>query len=151
MKEAFRLATLADQHNEVPVGAVVVYKGKIIGRGYNQPVSQSDPTAHAEIQALRDAAKAVNNYRLVDCDLYVTIEPCAMCAGAIVHSRIRKVWYGATEPKAGVVSSQGLFFQQPYLNHQVIVQGGILEKECGEIVQNFFQRRRKEKREKQLM
>ena len=113
MKEALRLARQAADKNEVPVGAVVVYNGHIVGRGHNCPVSQCDPTAHAEIMALRNAALTLQNYRLSGCDLYVTVEPCAMCAGAIVHGRIRHVFYGTTEPKAGVAHSQTHLFDAP--------------------------------------
>lgn len=142
MQEALRLASEAERLGEVPVGAVVVKNNQIIGRGFNQPISACDPTAHAEIVALRDAAKNINNYRLVDCDLYVTIEPCAMCAGAIVHSRIRKVFFGATEPKAGAVISTQQFFNRPQLNHRVEQEAGVLETECRDIVQKFFKNKR---------
>lgn len=145
MREALRLAEQGAQKNEVPVGAVVVFQGEIIGEGYNCPVSQCDPCAHAEIQALRAAGKYVNNYRLVDCDLYVTVEPCTMCTGAIVHSRIRRLFYGAPEPKAGVAYSRSEMFAAPYFNHKVEVTGGVLEAECRERVQHFFKRRRQEK------
>jgi tRNA(adenine34) deaminase len=142
MLEALRLADEAEQLGEVPVGAVIVKDNKIIGRGFNQPISGCDPTAHAEIVALRDAAKKSHNYRLVDCDLYVTIEPCAMCAGAIVHSRIRKVFFGATEPKAGAIVSTQQFFGSPQLNHRVEQEAGLLETECREVVQQFFRKKR---------
>lgn len=142
MREALRLANEARDAGEVPVGAVVVKDNQIIGRGFNQPISACDPTAHAEIVALRDAAKHINNYRLVDCDLYVTIEPCAMCAGAIVHSRVRKVYFGAMEPKAGALVSTQQFFGSPQLNHRVELEAGILETECRDVVQNFFKNKR---------
>lgn len=142
MREALRLADEAEHLGEVPVGAVVVKDNQIIGRGFNQPISSHDPTAHAEIVALRDAARNINNYRLLDCDLYVTIEPCAMCAGAIVHSRIRKVFFGATEPKAGAVVSTQQFFSAAQLNHRVRQEGGILEKECREKISAFFEKKR---------
>lgn len=142
MQEALRLADQAEQLGEVPVGAVVVHNNKIIGRGYNQPISSHDPTAHAEIVALRDAAKHLQNYRLTDCELFVTIEPCAMCAGAIVHSRVRKVYFGATEPKAGAVVSTQRFFESAQLNHKVGQEAGILEEECRGKMQEFFKRRR---------
>jgi tRNA(adenine34) deaminase len=144
MREALQLADQGEQHDEVPVGAIVVKNGEIIGRGFNQPISSCDPTAHAEIVALRDAAKNIDNYRLTNCDLYVTIEPCAMCAGAIVHARIRKVFFGATEPKAGAVVSTQKLFEAPQLNHQVEVEAGLLEDPCREKVQAFFKRRRTE-------
>jgi len=143
MKEALQLADRAELQGEVPVGAVVVKDGVIIGRGFNQPVSSHDPTAHAEIVALRDAAKNIGNYRLVDCDLYVTIEPCAMCAGAIVHARIRKVYFGATEPKAGAVVSTQRFFEAPQLNHRVEAAGNVLEAEGRRKIAAFFVNKRK--------
>ena len=133
MQEALKEALKADALNEVPVGAVVVLNGEVIGRGFNQPISSQDPTAHAEMMALRDAAKHVSNYRIVDADLYVTIEPCTMCSGAIVHSRVQKVIFGATEPKAGVVVSQKHIFEEPYLNHGVEVLHGVLAEECTDI------------------
>lgn len=142
MQEALALADQAEQLGEVPVGAVIVKDNQIIGRGFNQPISSHDPTAHAEIVALRDAAQHLKNYRLVDCDLYVTIEPCAMCAGAIVHSRIRKVFFGATEPKAGAVVSTQPFFESPQLNHLVQWQGGLLAEDCRLKVQEFFKKKR---------
>lgn len=142
MQEALCLADQAEQLGEVPVGAVVVKDNQIIGRGFNQPISSHDPTAHAEIVALRDAAKNIGNYRLVDCDLYVSIEPCAMCAGAIVHARVNKVFFGATEPKAGAVISTQHFFSLSHLNHKVHQQGGILETECREKMATFFKKKR---------
>ncbi len=142
MREALSLAEQGEQLGEVPVGAVVVKDNKIIGRGFNQPISACDPTAHAEVIALRDAAKNIGNYRLIDCDLYVTIEPCAMCAGAIIHSRIRKVYFGAMEPKAGAVVSTQKFFEASQLNHHAESEGAILESECREKLQTFFKRRR---------
>lgn len=142
MREALALAHEGEQLGEVPVGAVVVKEGQIIGRGFNCPISSHDPTAHAEIVALREAAKTVGNYRLADCDLYVTIEPCAMCAGAIVHSRIRKVFFGAMEPKAGAVLSTQKFLDSPQLNHRVAYEAGVLETECRHVVQQFFKNKR---------
>jgi len=146
MLEAIAQAKLADAKNEVPVGAVVVLDGEIIGRGFNQPISSHDPTAHAEIIALKDAAQKIGNYRLVNADLYVTIEPCTMCAGAMVHGRIRRLIYGATEPKAGVAHSQQNIFQSPYFNHDIEVVGGVLAQACSDVMQAFFQRRREEKK-----
>lgn len=146
MAEAIKEALKADQRNEVPVGAVVVLNGQVIGRGFNQPISGCDPTAHAEVMALRDAAQNIQNYRLVDATLYVTIEPCTMCAGAIVHSRVKQVVYGASEPKAGVVESQEQLFSKPYFNHQLDVVSGVMEKECTDVIQAFFKRRREEKK-----
>ena len=150
MQEALRLARLGAALNEVPVGAIVVYENRILGRGYNSPISRVDPVAHAEIQALRDAASTVRNYRLVNCDLYVTLEPCLMCVGAIIHSRIRRLIYGAREPKAGVVASQARLLEMQWLNHAVAVTGGVLEEECSQLLSDFFRRRRKmKKQEKQ--
>jgi len=146
MHEALSLADHAENAGEVPVGAVVVLNGEVIGEGWNHPISGHDPTAHAEIMALRDAAARVGNYRLVDADLYVTIEPCTMCAGAMVHARIRRVVYGASEEKAGVANSNGLLFEQPWMNHSVDVVSGVLAEECSQKISNFFSRRRAEKR-----
>ncbi|MCF7980336.1 MAG: tRNA adenosine(34) deaminase TadA [Pseudomonadales bacterium] len=146
MLEALYLAQLAEQQDEVPVGAVVVLDNQIIGRGFNQPISANDPTAHAEVMALRDAAKHQGNYRLVDCTLYVTIEPCAMCAGAMVHARIKQLVYGASEPKSGVITSHLKLLDAGHLNHKVEVQGGILASECAERMSLFFKRRREQKR-----
>ncbi len=141
--EAQKAATLM----EVPVGAVVVLNGEIIGRGFNQPISSHDPCAHAEVMALRDAAKRIENYRLVDADLYVTVEPCTMCSGAIVHARIKRVIFAALEPKAGVVCSQMEAFKQPYFNHEVEVISGILEEQSVKIIQDFFKMRRAQKKQ----
>lgn len=145
MHRALELASRAAEQNEVPVGAVVVYHGEIVGRGWNQPISGCDPTAHAEIMALRDAAKTLDNYRLNDCDLYVTLEPCTMCAGAIINSRIRKVWYGAAEPRTGVSESICNLFSQPWYNHHPEIEGGILASRCKKLLKQFFAERRKQK------
>lgn len=142
MHEALVLAREAAQRGEVPVGAVVVKDGRVIGRGYNQPISASDPTAHAEIVALRDAARTLGNYRLSGCDLYVTVEPCAMCSGAIMHARLARVVYGARDPKAGACGSVVDLFSEPRLNHQTAVEGGLLARECGQLLQDFFAERR---------
>lgn len=142
MQEAVRLAEAAAAAGEVPVGAVVVRDGKIIGRGSNRPIGTHDPTAHAEILALREAAQAVGNYRLGDCDLYVTIEPCAMCAGALVHARIGTLFYGADDPKAGAVSSIISLLEVPAWNHRVQAVSGVLAEECGQLLRSFFQQRR---------
>ncbi len=147
MSKALALAQNAAELGEVPVGAVVVLEGEIIGQGWNQPITANDPTAHAEIVALRDAAKSIENYRLVEADLYVTLEPCSMCAGAIVHGRIRRVVYGASEPKAGVVESRQVFFEQPWLNHRVQVVSGVMAKQCGETISDFFRLRRAQKKQ----
>lgn len=142
MREALKLAACAEAEGEVPVGAVVVHDGEIVGRGWNKPISACDPTAHAEIIALRDAATRLSNYRLPDCTLYVTIEPCAMCAGAIVHSRVARLVFGASEPKAGVVLSNGEFLDRDNLNHRVVYQAGVLAEECSAMISAFFKKRR---------
>ncbi|KPW15601.1 tRNA-specific adenosine deaminase [Pseudomonas cannabina pv. alisalensis] len=142
MREALALAAQGALLGEVPVGAVLVQHGEIIGRGYNCPISGSDPSAHAEMMAIRDAAKALDNYRLPGSTLYVTLEPCSMCAGLIVHSRVARVVYGALEPKAGIVESQGQFFSQGFLNHRVLFEGGVLGEECGAMLSEFFRMRR---------
>lgn len=146
MREALALAAQGAALGEVPVGAVLVQDGQIIGRGFNCPISQHDPSAHAEMVAVRDAAQALQNYRLPGVTLYVTLEPCSMCAGLIVHSRIQRVVYGATEPKAGVVVSRGRFFEQAFLNHRVLVEGGVLAEECGAVLSEFFRQRRQKGR-----
>ncbi|MBE7376487.1 tRNA adenosine(34) deaminase TadA [Pseudomonas lopnurensis] len=142
MREALALAAQGAALGEVPVGAVLVQDGQVIGRGFNCPISRHDPSAHAEMVAIRDAALAVENYRLPGSTLYVTLEPCSMCAGLIVHSRIQRVVYGATEPKAGVVVSRGQFFAQEFLNHRVLVEGGVLMEACGAMLSEFFRLRR---------
>jgi tRNA(adenine34) deaminase len=142
MQEALKLAAQAAALGEVPVGAVVVRDGAIIGRGYNQPIAGSDPTAHAEIMAMRDAGKTLGNYRLADCDLYVTLEPCVMCSGAIMHARIRRVIYGARDPKTGACGSAIDLFAQTQLNHHAEVNGGMLADEAVDLLQDFFSRRR---------
>ena len=130
MQVALGLAEEAARHDEVPVGAVVVRENQIIGRGFNQPISGHDPTAHAEIMALRDAAQTLGNYRLPGCTLVVTVEPCTMCAGALVHARIEQLIFGAREPRAGAVCSSSRVLDNPGLNHKVTVIEGVLEKEC---------------------
>jgi tRNA(adenine34) deaminase len=142
MEEALREAQRAQAVGEVPVGAVVVSDGRIVGRGYNRPISSHDPTAHAEVVALREAGQRLGNYRLAACDLYVTVEPCAMCAGAIVHARIRRLIYGAEDPKAGAVASTMRVLENPALNHHVEVVSGVLAGRCMEQVQAFFRERR---------
>ena len=142
MREALSLAHSAECLGEVPVGAVVVRDGEIIGRGFNSPIGESDPTAHAEIAALRDAARAIDNYRLPGCTLYVTLEPCAMCAGAILHARIARVVYGARDPKTGVHGSVVDLFAVERLNHHTQVEGGVLADECGRLLSGFFANRR---------
>jgi tRNA(adenine34) deaminase len=142
MMQALELAAHGAALGEVPVGAIVVQDGEIVGRGFNCPISGSDPSAHAEMVAIRNAAQAVQNYRLPGSTLYVTLEPCSMCAGLIVHARIDRVVFGALEPKAGVVQSQGQFFAQGFLNHRLMVEGGVLAEECGAILSEFFRARR---------
>ena len=142
MSEAIILAKQAFAQGEVPVGALVVKGNKVIGKGFNQPIYTSDPTAHAEIVALRDAAITVQNYRLSDCSLYVTIEPCAMCVGAMVHARIQRVIFGATEPRAGSLVSQLKLMDMSHFNHTFEWQGGVLETECGDLMRDFFKSRR---------
>lgn len=142
MREALGLAAEGAARGEVPVGAVLVQDGEVIGRGFNCPISTSDPSAHAEMVAIRAAAQAIANYRLPGSTLYVTLEPCAMCAGLIVHSRIQRVVFGANEPRAGMAVSRGQFFDQAFLNHRVRVEGGVLGEECGEVLRAFFKARR---------
>lgn len=142
MREALVLARQAADAGEVPVGAVVVKEGIVVGRGYNRPVSRRDPTAHAEVVALRDAAERVGNYRLSGCELYVTLEPCAMCAGAIMHARIGRVVYGATDPKSGACGSVMNLFANTRLNHHAMVASGVLAEEAGKLLQDFFSQRR---------
>ncbi len=142
MRTALALAQQARERGEVPVGAVVVVGDAVIGEGYNQPISANDPTAHAEIVALRDAARRLGNYRLTDAVLYVTIEPCLMCVGAMVHARIARVVYGTREPKAGAIESAMRAHEIPSLNHRMEATGGVLEAECRELMQQFFADRR---------
>jgi len=146
MQLALELADHAAEIGEVPVGAVLVKEGHVIGRGYNQPISSSDPTGHAEIVALRQAAQQQGNYRLPGATLYVTVEPCAMCAGAIVHARVERVVFGTAEPKAGAVCSHLQLFDQAQLNHRVAWQGGVMADEAKAQIQSFFARRREEKK-----
>lgn len=146
MRQAQQLAARAAALGEVPVGALVVLDGQVIGEGWNQPISGHDPTAHAEIQALRQAAERLGNYRLVGAELFVTIEPCTMCAGAIVHARIARVVFGATEPKAGAVISNARVFDQPWVNHRPRYQGGVLAAECSQQISDFFRQRREQKK-----
>ena len=142
MEEALREAQRALASGEVPVGAVIVHDGRIVGRGSNSPISSNDPTAHAEILALREAGKTIGNYRLLDCALYVTIEPCVMCAGAITHARLRRLIYGAEDAKAGAVHSMLQVLNHPKLNHQVEVTSGVLAARCMHLLQSFFRERR---------
>lgn len=142
MREALAEAGRAREDGEVPVGAVVVMNGTIIARGRNAVISASDPTAHAEIVALREAARATGNYRLTGATLYSTIEPCAMCAGALVHARVERLVYGAKDPKAGAVETHFGICTTEFLNHKLIVEGGILEDECRRVLQSFFREKR---------
>ena len=142
MQRALELARRAESLGEVPIGAVLVKDDQIIGEGYNAPISQHDPTAHAEIMALRAAAQRIGNYRLLNTTLYVTIEPCVMCAGALVHARVAEVVFGATEPRTGAVGSVFDILQSSKLNHQVSVRGGIMANDCAAILQQFFKQRR---------
>ncbi|WP_449285285.1 tRNA adenosine(34) deaminase TadA [Marinobacter sp. PE14] len=144
MNRALQLAVEAAAKGEVPVGAVVVLDGKEIGAGFNAPISGCDPTAHAEIRALRDAAARVGNYRLPDATLYVTLEPCTMCVGAIVHGRISRLVYGASEPKAGAIESARRTLEEPHLNWDVTAVGGVLSDQCSQVISEFFSRRRAE-------
>ncbi len=142
MRAALELAREAQNLGEVPVGAVVVKGGEIIGRGFNAPISRHDPSAHAEMMALRDAAARLGNYRLVDCELFVTLEPCLMCAGAVMHARIARLVYGANDPKTGACGSVLDAFAETRLNHHTTVAGGMLAAECGAVISNFFALRR---------
>jgi tRNA(adenine34) deaminase len=147
MRRALREAQKADLQGEVPVGAVVVQGEKVIARGHNRPRGLSDPSAHAEILALRRAAKKLGNYRLKGCDLYVTIEPCAMCAGAIIQARLRRVVYGTVDPKAGACGSALAVLNHPKVNHRVEVVSGVLAEECAGIPRAFFRKRRRNAKE----
>jgi len=142
MALAMEQANLAAAMGEVPVGAIVVQDGEVIGRGFNQPIKRHDPSAHAEIMALRDAAHRLQNYRLPGCQLYVTLEPCTMCVGAMVHSRIGRLVYAASEPKAGAVDSNLQLLQHPHFNHLVQVQGGVLAEQASHMLSDFFKQRR---------
>lgn len=143
MQQALAQATLAAAQQEVPVGAIVVKNGQIIGRGFNQPAGRCDPSAHAEMQALRAAALHEGNYRLDGCDLYVTLEPCAMCSGAILQARLSRVIYGASEPKTGAAGSVLNLFSLPQLNHHTAIWGGVMQEECSQQLSSFFAARRK--------
>lgn len=144
MRRAIALAKQAASVGEVPVGALVVKDGQVIGEGYNQPISSCDPTGHAEIVAMRQACEALQNYRLTGCDLYVTIEPCTMCVGAMIHARIGKIIFGAAEPRAGALQSQLRLMDRDHYNHSIQWQGGVLAEECSEIISSFFRRKRQQ-------
>lgn len=142
MQRALGEARQAQAAGEVPVGAIVVIEGRIVGAGFNQPIAAHDPTAHAEVVALREAARQLANYRLTDATLYVTVEPCMMCVGAMVHARVGTVVYGAAEPKAGALVSAQRAHEAPGLNHRLRVRGGVCEEECRALIQAFFKERR---------
>ena len=142
MRAALEQALEAGRRGEVPVGAVVVVDGEIVGAGFNQPIGGQDPTAHAEIVAMREAAKRLGNYRLGGATLYVTIEPCQMCVGAMVHARVARVVYGTREPKAGAIESAMRAHEHPALNHRMTATGGVLEEECRQMIQGFFREKR---------
>lgn len=146
MQKAIALASQAENLGEVPVGAVIVCDDEIIGEGFNQPITANDPTAHAEIIALRHAAKKMNNYRLVGSSLYVTLEPCTMCVGALIHARIQRLVFATTEPKSGAVVSRSQLLSADYFNHRIDVTGGVLAQTCQHQLSIFFQRRREQKK-----
>ena len=142
MERALELGRCAADCGEVPVGAVIVYDGQIVGEGYNQPISSCDPSAHAEIVAIRQACAKLNNYRLTGCELYVTIEPCTMCVGAMVHARIKRVIFGALEPRAGALKSQLQLMEHGPYNHSIVWDGGVLAEQCGAMMADFFRQKR---------
>ena len=142
MQQALDQAKLAAAAGEVPVGAVLVRDGQVISTGFNQPITNSDPSAHAEMMALRAAASDEANYRLPGTTLYVTLEPCTMCAGAMLHARVDRVVFGATDPKTGAAGSVLNVFSEKHINHQTVVEGGIMSEECGQILRDFFKERR---------
>jgi len=150
MEQAFNLAQQAEKINEIPVGAVVVYQGRIIAEGFNQSILHNDPSAHAEMLAIRQAGKYLNNYRLLDCTLYVTLEPCPMCAGLLVHSRIKRLVYASPDLKTGAAGSAFNLVCNEQLNHQIVVTGGVLREQCSQLLSSFFKRRRAEKKNKKL-
>ncbi len=146
MTKAYELAQQAEQHDEIPVGAVVVYQGKIIGKGFNQSIMLNDPSSHAEMNAIREAGEYLNNYRLLDCTLYVTLEPCPMCAGLLVHSRINRLVFASPDLKTGAAGSAFNLTDSAKLNHQITVDSGIMHDECSKLLSAFFKRRRHEKK-----
>jgi len=151
MEKAFKLAQQAEQIDEIPVGAVVVYQGKIIGEGFNQSIMHNDPSAHAEMLAIRQAGEYLNNYRLLDCTLYVTLEPCPMCAGLLVHSRIKKLVYASPDLKTGAAGSTFNLVSNEKLNHQIEVTAGVLQTQCSQLLSSFFKRRRAEKKQQRKL
>jgi len=150
MQRAMELAMQAESHDEIPVGAVLVADGKIIGEGFNQSIMLNDPSAHAEMLAIRQAGQVLNNYRMLDCTLYVTLEPCSMCAGLLVHSRIKRLVYGADDLKTGAAGSVFNLVASDKLNHQIEVTKGVMADECGQMLSAFFKRRRQEKKAEKL-
>lgn len=146
MQRAFELAQQAEKIDEIPVGAVVVHQGSIIGEGFNQSIVLSDPSAHAEMIAIRQAGKHLNNYRLLDCTLYVTLEPCPMCAGLLVHSRVKRLVYASPDFKTGAAGSAFNLVASSQLNHQLTVENGVMAEQCSELLSGFFKRRRGEKK-----
>ncbi len=150
MQLALQLAQNAWELGEVPVGAVVVKDGVVIARGFNQPIGKHDPTAHAEIMALRAAAEILGNYRLPGCELYVTLEPCVMCAGAMMHARLARVVYGAADPKTGAGGSVVNLFAQEQLNHHTELLGGVMAEQCGQLLKDFFAERRERLKQERL-
>ncbi|MDG6777518.1 tRNA adenosine(34) deaminase TadA [Thiomicrorhabdus sp. zzn3] len=150
MEQAYRLALRSQQEGEVPVGAVVVQDNQLIAEGWNRPIQMHDPTAHAEVMALRQAGEAVQNYRLVNTTLYVTLEPCPMCASAMVHARVKRLVYGAADLKTGAVDSRFNLVQNSHLNHQLEVVSGVMAEACGNLLSDFFKRRRAEQKKARL-
>lgn len=146
MQRAYELAQEAEKHNEIPVGAVIVHQEKVIGEGFNQSILLNDPSAHAEMIAIRQAGQYLNNYRLIDCTLYVTLEPCPMCAGLLVHSRIKRLVYACPDLKTGAAGSIFNLVGTSQLNHQVVVENGIMAEQCSSLLSEFFKRRRNEKK-----
>lgn len=146
MRRAIELANIANSHNEIPVGAVIVCNGEIVGEGFNQSIMNNDPSAHAEMVAIRDAGKRLQNYRLLDCTLYVTLEPCPMCAGLLVHSRINRLVFASQDLKTGAAGSAFSLLNHEKHNHQVVVSSGLLAEECSDMLSAFFKRRRAEKK-----
>lgn len=146
MQRAYELAQQAEKHDEIPVGAVIVHQNKIIGEGFNQSIMLNDPSSHAEMNAVRQAGDYLNNYRLLDCTIYVTLEPCPMCAGLLVHSRIKRLVYACNDLKTGAAGSAFNLLESDQLNHQVEITSNILQEECSHLLSAFFKRRRKEKK-----
>ncbi len=143
MSRAIDLAQRAFENDEIPVGAIITNGNKIIGEGYNKSISKTDCTAHAEIEAIRSACQKLDNYRLTNCNIYVTLEPCSMCAGALIHARIKKIHFSTLEPKAGAIKSNLKLLDQDFLNHKVDYSFGLLEKRSSELIRNFFKKKRK--------